>query len=726
MGTTTTTDAFAGRRLLVASLAALAAVTGVSFGRVFRGTHPSLRLAAAAVAAVAVAALLERRHLGLSLLASLAAMIVFLGILVFPGTTWIGIPTQDTVRAVVEALGRAGDRAAMEVAPAAPLPSLMTAAMIAIWSACAASHALAVRVGATVLPLLPGAALLGFVGVVTGEPPRPGYVVAFLGAAFMLLFAQAVARGWRMGRGRRALASTRWARWMGAVAIVAALALPGVLPGYRAEAILEFGKGGGRVSISPIVDIRPNLLRNPPAELFRVRAGRPSYWRMVTLDRFDGNVWSSPDLQVIDGPPLEGPTELGGSVPASGAHLEQRFTIRELNTTWLPAASKPLAVDLDPELGARLDSDSGILALNEPAEEGTVYDVTSSTPTPRVEDLLRIDPSDFHPQEQMLPPELPFRILEITEQITRRADTPFEKVFAIQQHLRTFRYDERAPAGHGSNAMVNFLDETRQGYCEQFAGTMAVMVRALGLPSRVAVGFLPGDRDRTGSFRVTTNQVHAWPEVYFEEHGWLAFEPTPSRNNPAARYLSALTTEGGRLRDRSDGAGGGLGNVREDFRPQDEELPAARTETPELGAEDRQGPTWRLAVLLAACAAAVATGVLGAIKALRRRRQLGDRRDPRRRVVAAYGWMAGGAGDLGMGRRRGETLDEYRARLGTESGISGDALDLITGLAGRALYSGAEVLPGQADEAVMAARDVLRSLRREAGPARVVAGALRP
>ena len=123
----------------------------------------------------------------------------------FPATTWAGIPGPETVEAIIDALGRAGERAAVEVAPAPPLPSLLTAAIIAVWSASAAAHALAVRAGASVLPILPGAALLGFVGVVTEEPPRPGYVVAFLVAAFALLLAEALVRtgGWTAGRARR-------------------------------------------------------------------------------------------------------------------------------------------------------------------------------------------------------------------------------------------------------------------------------------------------------------------------------------------------------------------------------------------------------------------------------------------------------------------------------------------------------------------------------------------
>ena len=289
------------------------------------------------------------------------------------------------------------------------------------------------------------------------------------------------------------------------------------------------------MSVTPIVDIRPSLLQNPAAELFRVRATRPSYWRMVVLDHFDGSVWSATGLQTIDGPVIDGPAALGGAPDESGARLDQEFEIREFATNWLPAAPEPLAASIDGELGARLDTDTGVLALDAAAEEGVRYRITSTTPVPRPAELDEVDPGDALPGYQALPHQLPFRLREIALEVTARATSPFRQVMALQEHLRTFRYDEHAPAGHGNNAMVNFLEETQQGYCEQFAGTMAVLARTLGLPSRVAIGFLPGERDESGAFRVDTGDVHAWPEVYFGRFGWLAVRAHPWKDQSRRR-----------------------------------------------------------------------------------------------------------------------------------------------------------------------------------------------
>jgi len=96
------------------------------------------------------------------------------------------------------------------------------------------------------------------------------------------------------------------------------------------------------------------------------------------------------------------------------------------------------------------------------------------------------------------------------------------------------------PPGSGAGALERFLFETRRGYCEQFAGAFAVLARAAGLPTRVAVGFTPGDLGNDGRYRVRGLHAHAWPEVHLEGAGWVAFEPTPGRGNPTAEAYTGV------------------------------------------------------------------------------------------------------------------------------------------------------------------------------------------
>jgi transglutaminase-like putative cysteine protease len=722
------------RRVLLVALVLLGGVTGAVFGRVFLGTHPALRLAAAGVLAVMVAILMARRPLVVSLLASAAGLFVALGLLVFPGSTWWGIPGPGTLEAILRSLEVVTERAAAEIAPSPPLAPLMTAALMAVWSAATAAHALAIRSESSVLPLLPGAALLAFSGVVTEDPPRPGYVLLFLAAAFAVLFAQAMQRASSWGPGRvrtKTIFSGRWARVAGVAAGLAAVLVPGVLPGFAQPAIVELDKPDARIGVSPIVDLRPSLLQNPVADLFWVQAERPAYWRMVALDRFDGRLWTQSETEPA------GLVEIGEgyqrftepNAPRERT-LQQAVEIDQLATPWLPAAADPFSIALGDDLGARHDLRTGVLELDGETSEGMRYEIGSEQPWPTIRALDELIPNNplGDPRYTALPPGLPERIPEIALEVAGREGSALDRLLAIQSHLRSFTYDDRAPAGHGVDDILHFLEDSRRGYCEQFAGAMAVLARALGYPARVAIGFLPGERQEDGRFRVTTGQVHAWPEIHFGEYGWLPFEPTPGRTNPSAQYLlppslrgDGPTGSGGETQDEP-GAASAV-EQRESFQP----LPGGRDPLaePARGQRTERSPWWPLM----RAALAILTLVLVVVppaKAIARRLTLSRARGGRRRVLAAYDWLLGGASDLGMGRRRSETPSEYRERLLSTATLPQDELERITSLADRALYSPRGPDSRQADDAVQAAREILHALRRQAGFLRTLVAAVRP
>jgi transglutaminase-like putative cysteine protease len=712
-------------------------VTGISFGRVFTGTSPAVRLAAAGVLAVGVAALLARRNLGLSLLASAGALLLALGVLVYPRTTWAGLPTDDTIRAILGAMERVGERASAEIAPAAPFASLMTASVIAVWASATAAHALAVRSRSAVLPLLPPAALLAFAGVVTDEGPRPGYVVAFLAVAFAVLFGEALLRlrswgptlGGRSGTGEGA----RWARWLGLAALGTALVVPGVLPGLEGGPVLRLNRPAAGVTISPIVDIRPSLLQRPPADLFTVQTDTSAYWRLVTLDRFNGRVWTSSDVSARDGDVVELPVDdLAGAPPREGIRIEQTIEIGELSSAWLPTAYRAVEVAME-GLTTRWDPTTGILATDDEPDRGFRYRVASIVPDPSPEQLDRLDPRDVRTEARLtgLPIETPSRIFAIAGDLTADAESPFRKLLAIQEHLRRFTYDERAPAGHGIDDLLFFMEQSRRGYCEQFAGTMAVLARALGYPARVAVGFQAGDPDRAGRYRVTTGDVHAWPEVLFPEFGWMAFEPTPTRTNPTADYLTEVPAGlapglGGPGSGAPDASASGLNaSLRERFAGTATQAPPMPPRRRADAETDRGFPLREVLMVLLA-AGAVAVLLTPPAKAVARRAALARARTPRRRAMAAFRLIEYGAADVGLGRGAGETPREYRVRLERALGLPGEHIDRLVTIAGRAMYAPGDLPADQAQEAVVVARLALRDIRRRSGSLRVVAGALRP
>ncbi len=147
-----------------------------------------------------------------------------------------------------------------------------------------------------------------------------------------------------------------------------------------------------------------------------------------------------------------------------------------------------------------------------------------------------------------VPSTLNNEIRRLAASITADAPTRFQKAQVLQQWFREdggFRYDlsEVPSAGDGSADLLAFLND-RVGYCEQFAASMAIMARIIGIPSRVAVGFLEPERATNGSWEFSSRDLHAWPELYFPGSGWVRFEPTPqARTSQPPDYTEAQFAE---------------------------------------------------------------------------------------------------------------------------------------------------------------------------------------
>ena len=125
--------------------------------------------------------------------------------------------------------------------------------------------------------------------------------------------------------------------------------------------------------------------------------------------------------------------------------------------------------------------------------------------------------------------------------VTGGARTPYAAVLALESWFRRFggfRYDQQPRSSLTVAPLIDFVTDTKAGYCQHFAGAMAVMLRLLGIPSRVAVGFTSG-RLVDGVWRVTDHNAHAWVEVWFPGHGWVAFDPTPGRGTFSGIYSFA-------------------------------------------------------------------------------------------------------------------------------------------------------------------------------------------
>jgi hypothetical protein len=148
-------------------------------------------------------------------------------------------------------------------------------------------------------------------------------------------------------------------------------------------------------------------------------------------------------------------------------------------------------------------------------------------------------------------PALDARVPQLAAQITGSANNDYDKAAAIENYLRTrFGYTLKLPQTKETDPIANFLFERKQGHCEYFASAMAVMLRTLGIPSRVVNGFRSDEfNDLTASYVVRAKHAHSWVEAYFPGYGWQMFDPTPpgaggTRHGWArlALYVDALSS----------------------------------------------------------------------------------------------------------------------------------------------------------------------------------------
>lgn len=315
-------------------------------------------------------------------------------------------------------------------------------------------------------------------------------------------------------------------------AIVLGVALPALsLPGSG----LGDGLGGrGTVQLGdPTLDLRRNL--NQPADrvVIEYQTDQPGgvYLRMASLAVFDSAGWRPASTRLSTGQTLP-------AIPGVSTEPAQRrrTAIRVLNfeSRFLPLPYAPRQVEVDGSWA--YDPASLVMVASggrnpDTAIRNSNYMVESVdiAPTPgELADAVPGTPVDAS-LTAVVPPDLPNSLRSLSEQITANADTAAGKAAAIQAFLRSdrFTYSTEPLPGNGYQAMENFLLQDRRGYCEQFATSMAMMARIVGIPTRVGVGFLPGTRDGD-TWRVGIRNMHAWPELYFAGLGWVRYEPTPA------------------------------------------------------------------------------------------------------------------------------------------------------------------------------------------------------
>ena len=138
------------------------------------------------------------------------------------------------------------------------------------------------------------------------------------------------------------------------------------------------------------------------------------------------------------------------------------------------------------------------------------------------------------------------RVWQLAQRLREQAETPYEYVLAVNNFLRdpSFRYTERPPAVPEGRAPLDaFLFDSRRGYCQQFSGAMALLLRMGGVPARVATGFSPGGQRDSGEWIIRDTDAHSWVEAWFDGIGWVTFDPTPPAT-PARSQIAAIDLPG--------------------------------------------------------------------------------------------------------------------------------------------------------------------------------------
>lgn len=527
-----------------------------SFKRLFADTSFFVPVAAVAVSAHVLAASVRWARGGLFVSAAVSAI-------GFAVTTWLLFPPttlEPPISPGAVALSGYGTdlQLAWEQFQTVSSPAAVTAPFLLLigavtWVIAFLADWAAFRLRSPGEALIPGAAVFIFGSFFAAEQARVETTLFILVSALALVLFHrlgetSTAGAWLgAGAAERGQASLlRVGAAILAVTLIGGVSVAQALPGYNEPPIENFDPTTWddpeepRVVLSPLVDIQSRLINQPDVEVFTVASPVKDYWRITSLDVFDGRIWRS------RGSFEDAAGELDTDLPDGTAFeaVTQRFDINALGEIWLPAAYEPTEVLSAPDdVELEYEPESGTLIVNRETEnsDGLIYTLLSAVPQRDAAAIASAGsgvPGEIGDRYLELPPDFSQAVKDQAVDVVANAgaQTQYEKALALQNYFRDptlFSYSLDVSAGHGSSRIEDFLFEVRAGYCEQFAGSFAAMARSIGLPARVAVGFTPGEWDPTiEAYRVNGKHAHAWPEVWIEDIGWLRFEPTPGRGAP--------------------------------------------------------------------------------------------------------------------------------------------------------------------------------------------------
>jgi transglutaminase-like putative cysteine protease len=487
-----------------------------------------------------------------------------------------------------------------------------------------------------------------------------------------------------------------------------------------------------------------------PTVVFKVKASGPRrglYWRATTLDEYTGAAWEearqygqASEADRIDASRRE--RFLPAAAVRQQGWIRQEVTIAALRDEHLVGSAQPM--QWEPPEGATVRADDAeAVILPDGLKRDQRYTVWSYVPQARPSRLANAGTNYPVPVHRFLevlyPAPLPAFGSSGREQVMEgffaqfgddfvvraheplyrealevvgQADSPYAAAVALEAWFRNeggFTYNEQPPPFAPEPPLTFFALDSKQGYCQQFAGAMAVMLRLLGVPARVAAGFTSGDYDaEKREWTVTDHNAHTWVEVFFPGFGWLPFDPTPGRGQLGATYSAVSPTFD--IRDASSYLGGSalLDQIRQSALERENER-TAREPGQVPGGSDGGGAATVVRdrapslVLLVALVLAVALAGVVLLKAARRAFRFASR-DPRRVASACRRDLIAFLADQGIEISPSATLAEVGATVEREFHVPSRA---FVGAAAAARFGP----PEEAEQALGRARRELRRLR---------------
>lgn len=519
--------------------------------------------------------------------------------------------------------------------------------------------------------------MLGWGQAVTGHRPRPGQTETVSGRA--------------SARGR--------ALQIGALTTATALIVPIFIP--VAHGLFDHGKGKSGTSgviehvnlTNPLVSLRRDLVAGGHVPLLYARTDSvdPTYLRTTVLDEFDGTDWAPsnrnlPETNVASGT-LPNPAGIDATTPGVVTTWDLRIS-PNFNTTWLPTPYPTQSIYIDRGDWRYAVNTLDITDTDSVVPQGVAYHLTAFTPQidPAALDNAAPAPESIQGPMTKLPTGVPAIVLRTARQVTASGTTPYAKAVLLQDWFRSkggFTYSLAQAPGNGMTELTRFITTDRVGYCEQFAAAMAIMARALGIPTRVVVGFLaPASRSASGTYTYTSDDLHAWPEIYFRDSGWVRFEPTPSaRTGTAPAWTRGVTGQPPPIRPTA---------VPSTVKPRRPLPRGFQGGSPPVRTSN--GSSHRLPILLGLVALLVLGSVLPRLlRDAQRRRRLRPHDDARAEVDELWNELRATVIDLGVTWPQGRSAREIgqilirQSRAGNEDAL---ALEDFVEVLERARYAG--------------------------------------